>query len=63
MPNATEADIDRVVDAYSSDPSEGSPFDTGDLNVLTPQYKRLAAIQGDFVRNTILFVYITKFGL
>jgi carboxylesterase type B len=32
---------------YSQDPSEGSPFDTGLANALTPQYKRLAALVGD----------------
>ena len=32
---------------YPSDPTQGSPFDTGYLNVLTPQFKQLAAVQGD----------------
>ena len=32
---------------YPSDPTQGSPFDTGADNALSPQYKRLAALQGD----------------
>jgi len=39
--------LDRLLDLYPANPSAGSPFDTGDLNALTPQYKRLAALQGD----------------
>lgn len=35
--------------AYPSDPTVGSPFDTGSANVITPQFKRIAAIQGDLV--------------
>ncbi|KAF8815491.1 carotenoid ester lipase precursor [Phlegmacium glaucopus] len=33
--------------AYPDDVTQGSPFDTGTLNALTPEFKRLAAIQGD----------------
>ena len=32
---------------YPQDPTEGSPYDTGILNALSPQFKRIAAIQGD----------------
>ncbi|KAI0766617.1 alpha/beta-hydrolase [Trametes elegans] len=32
---------------YPSDPAAGSPFGTGSANVLFPQFKRLAAFQGD----------------
>ena len=48
-PNATTAEIDLVMKLYPSDPAAGSPFGTGDSNVLYPQYKRLAAFQGDDV--------------
>ena len=34
---------------YPSDITKGSPFHTGYMNALTPQYKRVAAIQGDLV--------------
>ncbi|CCM06340.1 uncharacterized protein FIBRA_08594 [Fibroporia radiculosa] len=46
---ASNADISRVGDVYPSNPSDGSPFGTGDLNALTPQFKRLAAFQGDWM--------------
>jgi acetylcholinesterase len=32
---------------YPANISQGSPFDTGTLNALTPQFKRFAALQGD----------------
>ncbi|KAH7928749.1 alpha/beta-hydrolase [Leucogyrophana mollusca] len=44
---ATDEVIDTAMELYPSDITQGSPFDTGDLNALTPQFKRLAAIQGD----------------
>ncbi|PPQ78599.1 hypothetical protein CVT26_005317 [Gymnopilus dilepis] len=37
-----------VGQAYPSDVRQGSPFDTGTANAITPQFKRLAAIQGDY---------------
>jgi acetylcholinesterase len=33
---------------YPDDPAQGSPFDTGAENQLGPQYKRLAALIGDY---------------
>ena len=47
FPNASTATIEQVMKYYPSDPPEGSPFDTGYLNMLTPQFKRLAALEGD----------------
>ncbi|KAF8800976.1 carotenoid ester lipase precursor [Phlegmacium glaucopus] len=35
--------------AYPDDVTQGSPFDTGTLNAVTPEFKRLAAIQGDII--------------
>ncbi|KAJ7598757.1 sterol esterase [Mycena floridula] len=49
LPGATTAQIAQVANAYPSDPSFGSPFDTGDNSALTPEYKRMAAIAGDMV--------------
>ena len=37
------------MELYPQDPAQGSPFATGDLDELSPQYKRIAAIQGDLV--------------
>ena len=34
---------------YPQDPTQGSPFDTGTQNELTPQFKRIASLLGDFV--------------
>ncbi|KAF5315368.1 hypothetical protein D9619_007115 [Psilocybe cf. subviscida] len=38
-----------VAEAYPADVTQGSPFDTGTQNALTPLFKRLAAVQGDLV--------------
>jgi carboxylesterase type B len=48
-PRATVEDVDKLAVLYPSNPSVGSPFNTGILNAVTPQFKRLAAIQGDLV--------------
>ncbi|TFY81774.1 hypothetical protein EWM64_g2237 [Hericium alpestre] len=46
---ASSGQIDQILDTYPSDLTKGSPFDTGDLDALSPQFKRIAAIQGDAV--------------
>ncbi|KAI0804500.1 carotenoid ester lipase precursor [Irpex lacteus] len=51
LPNATTAEVQRLLEVYPDDVTQGSPFDTGSQNALTPQYKRLAAFHGDFVFN------------
>ncbi|KZP03691.1 carotenoid ester lipase precursor [Athelia psychrophila] len=48
FPNATTAEVGKILELYPSDPSSGSPFGTGLNNSIYPQYKRLAAFQGDF---------------
>ncbi|KAF8154970.1 carotenoid ester lipase precursor [Crassisporium funariophilum] len=45
----TPAQLTAVGQAYPADVTQGSPFDTGAANALTPEFKRLAAIQGDLV--------------
>lgn len=47
-PKATDAEMARLMELYPSDASQGSPFDTGALNAVTPNFKRLAAVVGDF---------------
>ncbi|RPD58729.1 carotenoid ester lipase precursor [Lentinus tigrinus ALCF2SS1-7] len=47
FPNATQDELAPVYTLYPNDPAQGSPFGTGDDNQLSPQYKRMAAIQGD----------------
>jgi len=49
LPNTASSDVDTVMELYPQDPAQGSPFNTGDSNQLSPQFKRLAAIQGDMV--------------
>jgi len=48
FPDASAPDIQALADLYSPDPAAGSPFGTGTANAITPEYKRLAAIQGDY---------------
>ncbi|KAI0628196.1 carotenoid ester lipase [Trametes polyzona] len=49
FPHASQANLTRLLKLYPDDPAAGSPFGTGDQFELGPQYKRLAAIQGDLV--------------
>ncbi|KAL4079093.1 sterol esterase [Scleroderma citrinum] len=48
IPTANETQMQGLAEAYTSDPSQGSPFGTGTNFTLTPEYKRLAAFQGDY---------------
>ncbi|KAK7018158.1 COesterase domain-containing protein [Favolaschia claudopus] len=48
-PTASKATLDALTSAYPSDLSVGSPFGTGILQALSPQYKRIASFQGDAV--------------
>ncbi|KAH9170119.1 alpha beta-hydrolase [Lactarius sanguifluus] len=47
--NVTAAQMDQVLTLYPQDVTQGSPFDTGTENVLTPEFKRIASLLGDFV--------------
>ncbi len=60
--DATEAQIQGLVDVYPDEPAQGSPFGTGELYNIYPQYKRLAAILGDitFTLTRRLFLSITS---
>ncbi|KAF8217207.1 Alpha/Beta hydrolase protein [Mycena galopus ATCC 62051] len=49
LPNATAAQISQVMQLYPQDPAQGSPFGTGDANQLTPEFKRMAAFEGDLI--------------
>ncbi|KAH6899249.1 carotenoid ester lipase [Coprinopsis sp. MPI-PUGE-AT-0042] len=48
-PTATKAQIDEIARVYPDDITQGSPFDTGTANAITPQFKRLSAFQGDWL--------------
>jgi len=45
----TSSQLDKIAALYPGDVTQGSPFNTGILNVLSPQYKRIAAFLGDGV--------------
>ncbi|KAF8527688.1 carotenoid ester lipase precursor [Gautieria morchelliformis] len=49
LPTATDAQFQTVSDLYPSDPTQGSPFDTGLACQLSPEYKRIAAFTGDYL--------------
>ncbi|KAI0690024.1 carotenoid ester lipase precursor [Cerioporus squamosus] len=48
FPGASSRDLEKILKLYPSDPAEGSPFGTGTTEAFTSQYKRIAAIQGDW---------------
>ncbi|PPQ91064.1 hypothetical protein CVT25_014732 [Psilocybe cyanescens] len=43
----TDAEISQLASLYPSDLTQGSPYDTGVTDALSPQFKRLASLQGD----------------
>lgn len=47
--NVSQDVIQQVETLYPQDITQGSPFDTGILNAITPQFKRIAAFMGDGV--------------
>jgi acetylcholinesterase len=49
FPNATDSQMDDLLTLYPQDVTQGSPYDTGTQNALTPEFKRIASITGDFV--------------
>ncbi|KAJ7158228.1 carotenoid ester lipase precursor [Mycena crocata] len=49
LPKATSAQVEQIAALYPDDPDQGSPFGTGSENQFTPEFKRLAAFQGDYV--------------
>lgn len=56
--DATVAQIEALVATYPNNASAGSPFNTGTLNEIYPQYKRIAAIIGD-----LTFTLLRRFFL
>ncbi|KAJ7034347.1 sterol esterase [Mycena alexandri] len=48
LPKSSQEQMSQIELVYPDDPAQGSPFDTGTANQLSPEYKRLAAFQGDF---------------
>jgi acetylcholinesterase len=56
FPAATPQDTQALANLYPADPAAGSPFGTGTNNAITPQFKRLSALQGDYA-----FVAVRRF--
>jgi acetylcholinesterase len=48
VPAANQSTLNTISQLYPSNPADGSPFNTGNASAITPQYKRLAAIQCDW---------------
>ncbi|KAI0020421.1 alpha/beta-hydrolase [Xylariomycetidae sp. FL0641] len=57
---ATRELIADLVATYPDDPSVGSPFGTGTLNDVYPQFKRLAAMLGDFTFTLTRRLFLNK---
>lgn len=49
LPNASSSLLDRLAQLYPADPTQGSPYDTGTANAITPEFKRIASFLGDYV--------------
>lgn len=49
LPNISSTDLSELLTQYPENILDGSPFDTGLLNAITPEYKRIAAFIGDAV--------------
>ncbi|KIY52465.1 alpha/beta-hydrolase [Fistulina hepatica ATCC 64428] len=53
LPNATEDQLDELLELYPSTLADGSPYNTSDLDTLSTQYKRIASFQGDAVFQSV----------
>ena len=64
FPGASSKEVAPLLTLYPNDPTQGSPFGTGDANQLAPMYKRMSAFQGDFMfeaqRRSILTLRSSK---
>ncbi|KAI0699616.1 alpha beta-hydrolase [Cerioporus squamosus] len=49
FPGSSPSDLSTLLQLYPSDPAAGSPFDTGSAYAYSPQFKRIAAVQGDWL--------------
>ncbi|KAF9265193.1 alpha/beta-hydrolase [Marasmius fiardii PR-910] len=49
QPGLSDDELNNLLEAYPENPTQGSPYDTGVLNTLTPEFKRFSSLQGDAV--------------
>lgn len=61
--HATKDQLKALLETYSSDPSDGSPFRTGSENEIYLGYKRLAAFLGDLVLTLTRRLLLTLAGV
>ena len=47
--NTPADEVAKILELYSSDPAAGAPYNTGDADAYSPQYKRISSWQGDFI--------------
>jgi len=59
LPTANDTVISKVLELYPEDIDLGSPFDTPEIEYEYPQFKRLAAFQGDFVNEAARRSFMT----
>jgi acetylcholinesterase len=50
-PKASRSQIDQLATLYPQNPTAGSPYNTGLLNAITPQYKRISSLSRATVSN------------
>ncbi|KAH9970733.1 carotenoid ester lipase precursor [Lactifluus volemus] len=47
LPRASSEEVDKLLELYPQNITQGSPFGTGEQNAITSQFKRVAALLGD----------------
>jgi acetylcholinesterase len=60
FPNATPDQMDKLLALYPQDVTQGSPYDTGTQNALTPEFKCIASILGDLVFQAPRRLFLNK---
>ncbi|KAF4576968.1 hypothetical protein EYR36_004952 [Pleurotus pulmonarius] len=49
LPKASRYNLNKIMKLYPEDIEQGSPYDTGTLNALSPQFKRFASFQAEYL--------------
>jgi len=60
LPTANETTMEQVLEYYPEDIDLGSPFDTPQFEYEYPQFKRLAAFQGDYINEAARRSFLTQ---
>ncbi|KJZ76434.1 hypothetical protein HIM_04163 [Hirsutella minnesotensis 3608] len=59
-PAATDKHLDRLMELYPQSPRKGSPYGTGLLYAIPPQYKRLSSLIGDYFFEASRLLWTTR---